>query len=199
MEFRMTYEGRLASGTSSSAKHKHNIRRVFHNQLKALWATHPVLVRPGGLWGGKFAGGKNPNGADVRTRIDELAAYYKRGDYYFVPLVFDEMKMMVSIDVLFLRPGSPGTVIQGADIDNRMKTLFDALKVPEPEAVKENPNTDEVPFFVLLEDDRLITRVSIETDQLLEPTGPDMGEQDARLVLTIRLTPYARLNGTMGF
>jgi hypothetical protein len=196
LEFRLTFEGTIASGASASSKHKQDIRRVFHKQLSNLWWTNPLFSRSG-AWGGKFLGVKNPDGSDARTRVDELAGYYKRGEYRFVPIVFDEMRMMVSIDILFLRPGSPGSVIQGADIDNRMKTLFDALKVPE--GIVGSPGPGETPFFVLLEDDRLITRVSVETDQLLEPTHPDAGKLDARLVLTVNLTPYVRLHGTMGF
>lgn len=196
MEFRLTYEGRLASGTSASSKHKQDIRRVFHRQLKAFWEGHPFLMSDG-PWGGKFAANAAPVTPAPETRLAELSAYYRRGDYRFVPLVFDEQRLLVQLDILFLRPGNPGAVVAGGDIDNRLKTLFDALKVPE--GVTDGPGTGEDPFFVLLEDDRLISRVSVETDQLLEPTGPDAGAQDARLVITVRITPYVRLIGTMGF
>lgn len=51
------------------------------------------------------------------------------------------------------------------DIDNRLKTLFDALRLPNQtnELVGyDNPAPDENPFFCLLEDDSLITHVSVE-------------------------------------
>ena len=41
VEFRLTYEGELKS--NGRAPHKHEIRRVFHAQLKALWDMHPYL------------------------------------------------------------------------------------------------------------------------------------------------------------
>ena len=51
MEIRLTYAGPLyahnESQTGSKAgktRHKHNLRRHFHKQLKTLWAQHPVLV-----------------------------------------------------------------------------------------------------------------------------------------------------------
>jgi len=51
MEFRLTYEGMLASTRNTvdkgyftnKVKHKHEIRRHFHKQLKNLWEFHPVL------------------------------------------------------------------------------------------------------------------------------------------------------------
>ena len=39
MEFRLTYEGELKS--NGSPKHKHEIRRALHGQLKQLWMTQP--------------------------------------------------------------------------------------------------------------------------------------------------------------
>lgn len=196
MEYRLTYEGRLASGNSATAQHKHDIRRVFHSQLKAFWQSHPFMSteRP---WGGKFAAAAAQGAAQPTNRLEELADYYRRGNYRFYPMVFDEQRLLVHLDVLFLRPGNPGAALNGADIDNRMKTLFDALKIPE--GINGNPAGDEDPMFVLLEDDRLVTKLTVETDQLLQPTGPNAGQQDARLVITVRITPYVRLIGTMGY
>jgi hypothetical protein len=91
---------------------------------------------------------------------------------------------------LFLRPDRPGHVIWAGDIDNRLKTLFDAMRVPDPAEnyVNAPPTQDETPFFCLLQDDKLITKVEVETDRLLEPvTG---NSADVRLVITVRLRPY---------
>jgi hypothetical protein len=56
---------------------------------------------------------------------------------------------------------------QGGDIDGRIKTLFDALKMPDPknEYVGVQPTAD--PLYVALEDDALIYDVSIRTRRLL--------------------------------
>ncbi len=53
MQFRFTYEGPVKAtqfnqGTRAGIKHrdlKHDIRMVFHRQLKALWEHHPALSR----------------------------------------------------------------------------------------------------------------------------------------------------------
>jgi hypothetical protein len=53
------------------------------------------------------------------------------------------------------------------------------------------PAPDEVPFFCLLEDDKLITKVSVETDQLLEDVSPGATrETDVRLLIRVSIRPY---------
>jgi hypothetical protein len=53
-----------------------------------------------------------------------------------------------------------------------------------------NPAEDEDPFFCLLEDDSLITKVSIETDMLLEPVSQPPTKNDARLVIGVTIRPF---------
>lgn len=55
---------------------------------------------------------------------------------------------------------------------NRLKTLFDALTMPRlTNALPTNatPTADQNPFYCLLEDDNLVTSVSVRTEQLLAP------------------------------
>lgn len=59
--------------------------------------------------------------------------------------------------------------MRGGDIDGRLKTLFDALQRPVnlneiPRSIT-GPDYDEYPMFVLLENDKLISDVNIETGQ----------------------------------
>jgi hypothetical protein len=52
---------------------------------------------------------------------------------------------------------------------------------------------------VLLEDDKLITHVAVETDYLLQPIDPKRevpDENDARIVVTVRIKPYMQTLGT---
>jgi hypothetical protein len=64
------------------------------------------------------------------------------------------LSLACGLDILFLRRDMPGVPLihSGGDIDNRLKTLFDALKIPESCAEIENytKEADEDPFFVLL-------------------------------------------------
>jgi hypothetical protein len=87
-------------------------------------------------------------------------------------------------------PGVP-LIHSGGDIDNRLKVLFDALRVPAncDEVAGAVKASDEDPyFFCLLEDDALITEVSVTTDTLLTPyvTGQ---ENDVHLVINVKVRP----------
>lgn len=199
MEFRLTYEGQLLSETNrddsvkrSRANHKHEIRKVFHTQLKKLWEVTPFL-KPHML-------GTNPprdlfRPAEENT-LEGLAKRFTRHGYRFVPLATRSLSLFCDVDVLFLRTGSPGELFttRTGDIDNRMKTLFDALCMPQGGAQLgkyTNPDlhNDEDPFFCLLEDDSLITKASIESDRLLQYVSEPPSENDVRLVITVRLKP----------
>jgi hypothetical protein len=101
------------------------------------------------------------------------------GGFTFGFVVQDHWGWRAELDILMLRPGAPGNlVVQGGDIDNRLKTLFDALSVPTKEQVQAirhkgwQPGNDEVPFHCLLSGDDLITNVSVETDRLLASEQP---------------------------
>lgn len=112
--------------------------------------------------------------------------------YNFVPLVTEELNLRCDLSILMLRHGAPGSLIQSGDIDNRLKTLFDALRMPSPNEgySDRNPTSDETPFFCLLEDDSMLTKVSVETDQLLENISERFDQNDVRLVITVQIRPH---------
>ncbi|NTU74387.1 hypothetical protein HGB07_09740, partial [Candidatus Roizmanbacteria bacterium] len=99
------------------------------------------------------------------------------GNFRFVPLISQDLHLICELNIVMLRPEPPGLLItQGGDIDNRLKTLFDALRVPKnigelPKEAAVAP--DEEPFYCLLEDDNLITSISVRTDRLLTSSGND--------------------------
>jgi hypothetical protein len=187
MQFRLTYEGELLSNGHS--QHKHEIRKKFHPQLRRLWDITPSLKAMRHPVLDLVEVNREP---DI-SRIDYLASEFSRNGYQFVPLVTRDLEVSsCSIDILFLRPDAPGNVIAKSDIDNRLKTLFDALRMAEGKAELggyDLPSADEIPFFCLLEDDALVTKVSVETDFLLQPTGAEFSKNDARLVITVTINP----------
>jgi hypothetical protein len=105
--------------------------------------------------------------------------------------VTSELQLSCWIDVLFLRRQPPGSVWQHGDIDNRLKTLFDCLTIPDANQGYSDlkPADDEKPFFCLLENDRMISKVTVETDLLLEDLDTPPDENDARLIITVRIKP----------
>lgn len=207
VRFRLTYEGELhpSANDNSYTWNKHQIRKIFHPQLKRLWestaflqegADHPIPSQSVQVHPSKealmfvtlrpFAG-----------RVQRLGAHFARGDYNFVPLVTEDLFLLCEIDVLFLRQDPPGKIISSGDIDGRLKTLFDALRIPrgteeiqEREGKYVGPTQYERPFYCLLEDDKLISRVTVETDTMLEAVGGGIpSKSDARLVVTVTARP----------
>ena len=203
VEFRLTYEGPLkatqkdpVSGQADArASHKRDIRRTFHVQLKQLWEINPYL-KHGYPVTFDWKSQTNPKSAISHhtTLVEYLAPQYRRNGYECVPLVRSDLGLICSLEILFLRPDPPGSVLASGDIDNRLKTLFDALRLPKKQANElvgyDTPADDEKPFFCLLEDDSLITHVTVETDILLQPIGNVHDANDARLIISVKLRPY---------
>ena len=129
----------------------------------------------------------------LRPRAEVLPHLYEKFGYRFVPLVRDEEFLSCSLRILLLRRDPPGSIYNRGDIDNRIKTVLDALR--QPANVREVPalavEKDEDPFFVLLEDDRQVTHLEVETDRLLVPTAcaPDDVAM-VHLVVSVDVRPY---------
>jgi hypothetical protein len=51
------------------------------------------------------------------------------------------------------------------------------------------PGSDEDPFYCLLEDDRLITEVSVTTDTLLTQEIEDEPQNTVKLIIGVKLRP----------
>ena len=185
VNFRLVYQGKLpAEGDSPRPKEKHAVRRALHPQLAELWVQHPFLRLQGGV---KVTSRKNPNYG--KTTIEVIGANHNSCGYQFVPLLRKLTGATCALNVLFLRRDSPGGVIKtGGDIDNRLKVLFDGLKIPSNCNGIDPPQPGEDPFFVLLEDDYLITEVSVTTDRLLTPQGEGEKLHDVMLVIEVKTT-----------
>lgn len=74
-------------------------------------------------------------------------------------------------------------VNHGGDLDNRIKTLLDALRKPSQTELPADdlPTPHELPFYCLLQDDALITTLSVTTDRLLAPAPPN----DVELIILV--------------
>jgi hypothetical protein len=182
MDFTLTYRGQLRA--NSGPREKHNLRQHFHKQLQVLWTQVPLQDYR------QFLEPPGPIGASI---IEEWHGFR------FAPLVSSRIHFVASLSIQFLRPEPPGTLVtQAGDLDNRIKTLLDALKVPhESTALPSDaiPGPDENPFFCLLQDDSLITGLSIFTDRLLEPVT-NRGE--VLLLVRVRTNPVKSLVATLG-
>jgi len=181
MQFRLVYQGKLpaAGGSGTRNKEKHAIRKVLHKQLAQLWQCQPILS--------PYLIADSPNN---RSGAEMMADKFERCGFRFLPLFHDYFgSLACALDILFLRRDQPGDLIKyGGDIDNRIKVLFDALRMPQEcqELDGQKPAEDENPFFCLLQDDRQITEVNITTDRLLTPQTTDENINDVHLIIHVK-------------
>jgi hypothetical protein len=181
MNFILYYHGQLKSNGDS--KEKHSLREKFHPQLKTLWTQEPLSHFA------SFYSSPDP----------EFSIARQIGPYTFVPLICQAFHLVARVHLTLLRPEPSGSIVtQGGDIDNRLKTLLDALKIPERNALPPNaaPSPNDRFFFCLLEDDNLITDLSVNTKQLL---GPVLKKGEVIVILDVETIKTGTLMGGMEF
>ena len=218
MRFRLIYDGALRSSQkddgnhSGMASHKQSIRKDFHKQLRLLWQTNRFL-REHEVYPTDTVTGRSPH-SDAKQReglattarlpmVEAVAQQYRENGYRFVPLVRESISLLCGLNILFLRRDFPqGGVVSAGDIDNRVKTIIDALTKPLGSAQLGGipPSQDEDPFFVLLENDKLVTSLAVETDALLSPPREAQHQACyARVIITVELRPYDVTMFNLGF
>lgn len=191
MKFTLIYEGDLpASANSSKPAYVANIRNALHDQLADLWDSHVILRqlqrtartkttvmtgppipqgKPIEFRPAKLPDYKNPIPPLLPGQVDFCAPILVNGVGSYLPLVRQSLYLVCAVDILFLRHEEPGALVfQGGDIDGRIKTLFDALRMPSEQEAKVSgvmPTAD--PLCCLLESDTLISDLSIKTGRLL--------------------------------
>ncbi|MEM1370508.1 MAG: hypothetical protein AAGG02_21435 [Cyanobacteria bacterium P01_H01_bin.15] len=177
----------------------HEIRRQFHPQLKRHWQTNKFLAE----WQTTerdFARGNSrapdsifriSGGGDMLPMSELVPEAHKTGRFRFTPLVRKGWFLNCTLDILFLRRDPPGSLVNHGDIDNRVKTLIDALRLPDANQLTDeiSPEHGEDPFYVLMEDDELLTRLNVETQVLLTPPVSE-GDNSVRLVIRVDVSPY---------
>jgi hypothetical protein len=178
MDFTLVYwDTQLKPGGNTNKRvwEKHHIRRYFSSQLETLWKIHPVLSR-----------------FDVNGSIQAgLAKRFEKGGVEIVPLILADFNLTCELDIALLRPDTPGKIIlEGGDIDNRIKVLLDALRVPKD--VNEMPlkpgEVNPKRIYCLLQDDSLITGIRIKTDRLLTPDTSDKYEVCLFIRVTVKVS-----------
>ena len=166
MKFRLFYRGNLK--VNGKPKDKHALRKAFHVQLMELWEQEPLSSRA----------------EDFLKPDYKLSAIKQVQGQQFSSIVNSVNNLVAKLDITFLRPEEPGRLVtQGGDIDNRLKTLLDGLSIPkEGQITKESQFEDQKLLHCLLEDDNLITGLSVEVDRLLD------SQDELEVVLIIHVT-----------
>jgi len=203
VEFDLKYRGLLPAATSNNKRvpEKHTIRQSVREQLEILWAKDSRFAKidPSKLQRGTKEGGR----FNVQRPIGDVPAawlyHHPVRDIQFVPLITHVREARCRLAIRLFRRQPPGEIIaRGGDLDNRLKTLFDALRMPHnadelPEGVPLGPS----PFLCLLDDDALITKVSIETFGLLTPPGPWEDADYVEVDIGVEVVPVTPMWGTL--
>jgi hypothetical protein len=167
MQFRVFYEGHLKANADNPTKW--SIRGQLEPQFRQLWQQAPLA----GI--AKYQ--------DPTYQPRDCYVGVQRGAIECVPIVSTKLRVRAELDILLLTSTPPGEIIgAGGDLDNRLKTLLDALTIPDP---NQKPPTSFAPqpdnrVYCLLEDDKLVTRLTVETDRLLS-----IPERDPKVVAVI--------------
>jgi hypothetical protein len=208
MRFHLVYQGRLP-GTGNSGKPSivRDIRDAFHPQMEFLWKTHRSLqaLRQSAIVSKEdFAGlavASTPFSVDrdlesYPARDDEvdLCAPIERGGKKYIPLVRSSLHLNCEIHITFLRQEDPGSlVLQGGDLDNRVKALLDALRMPEMPVATDFPQANET-TYCLLESDTLVSDFSVNTGRLLVPSSTHPHEVHLLLEVMVRVLRVGEWN-----
>jgi len=175
MRFVLSYDGDLKA--NGSKNHKQAIRRSMHLQLEQLWTGTPY--------------------PSLRSPADSLCT--RLDGWRFFPLASALRHEVVGLHVTMLSPAAVGAhlITHGGDIDNRLKTLFDALRMPHEKGELprgDQPGEGEDPFFCVMSDDSLITEVSISTERLLTPAE---SRAVVKLLIEVQIKKHPPIGGSM--
>jgi hypothetical protein len=179
LELRLTFRGKVPK--SPRLEDKTAIRKALHPQLAEYWNHSPFL---------------RSRGQAMKTEYcDRFFKEVSHSNHIwrFLPLIGENNSTSCSLDILFLRRDFPGGTIQnGGDIDNRLKVVFDALRMPHgPQEVEDRqPESEEDPLYCLLEDDKYIDKVTVTTDRLLTPRLDGEHVHDVMLVIHVKTTVF---------
>ena len=115
----------------------------------------------------------------------DLCEWVPKGRKLYQPLVRKSLDLNCALEILFLRQEDPGSlVLQGGDVDNRIKTLFDALRLPDADVEQRYPQSKEK-IDCLMESDTLISGFHVSTDRLLVPKTVKVNE--VHLVIEVKI------------
>jgi hypothetical protein len=187
MEVPLIYHGPLPSGATKSRKARKDVKRIefdmrreFHHQLISHWRSHLNLER--------FAMQRTDRSFDVHDWNKDSPAWsaFTRGKFRFLPLVIsaNNLKLVCQLDVELHSRDELGAILHNSgDLDNRIEILFDALTMPQDNQIpkSETPQEGENPFLCLLQDDKLITELSVKTLPLRTRRTPNEKENYTEL------------------
>ena len=171
-ELLLSVEIASRSATKSRMRCIDNLREQIDAQMRRVWMASPLRQVD-----------ETKRFRERANSKDGMSVVRKVGGTRFIPLICEELQLAADLQVTFYEPtGSLGVAGDVADADNRLKTLFDALRAPH--------STDEMgrhdygeECYTLLSDDRLIWAVRVNRVRLLREI--DGSKQFTRVVVQL--------------
>jgi hypothetical protein len=158
----LEYKGELPSGQNGHSDAKQELRRVFSSQLRLKWRDSPQLS----FWD-QSTFPYATRGQWHYESPEDVNPFYKVNvcGYDAMPLITWHNQLGCSLEITVIGDTrSAAAIINAGDLDNRLKVLFDGLRMPH--GPKEVPapmfGNGAEPMFCLLEDDSLIQKFSVE-------------------------------------
>lgn len=177
MQFTLRYVGELHSSNADDHKTRikrapeiWGIRRQIHRQMELLWKRPPL---------------------SQMTTHHEFRNRSIKGQLVR-PLVCADAHLLASLNIVIQRQDDPGNLVNNnGDLDNRIKTLFDGLRGPIATDKGEIPDGLPTPLFCLLEDDFLISELSLRTEHLLLPPPDHDSKAWVEVMINVKLLASA--------
>jgi len=92
--------------------------------------------------------------------------------------------------------------VQSGDLDNRINTLFDAMRIPDSNQIPDEviAQNEPDPFFCLLSNDKLVAEFRVTADRWLAPSHGPQSDSDVSLVIGVRtfIADYDKAKMTLG-
>jgi len=205
MDFYLRYRGPLPSASRSETRvnEKHDIRAALSPQLRDFWMKAPQLELLRASIDDLFTQTVKGGRVEVPKPRETLYDFLYNVEFkkcFFTPLITRSMELTCQLDIRFLRRERPGANTQGGDLDNRLKTLLDGLRIPMAEDEIPNSLSPGERYFCLLEDDSLVTHLNIETSQLFGPLDGHEKENDVDLSIhvTVKVALLMMVNMSWG-
>jgi len=177
MDFTLYYKGKLKS--NGDKKEKHRIRKYLSIQIEKLWDQEPLISFKQFLESEFDAFSRQINGIS------------------FSSIINNEFHYVADIDIVLLHKDPIYKMIKnGGDIDNRIKTLLDSLKMPSRSEFPDNSirSNETNRIFCLLHDDSLVSSLKITSKQFL---GSDISNNEVILLIDVHARKITTLLGGM--
>jgi hypothetical protein len=190
--FTLRYQGHIPSGgKTGKAEDKHRIRTAFSVQLGKKWTQTR-------LWNQYME--MNPPFAQHRPgqfcSPDYMLPFFRvsKCGLTIYPLVTAHNGLWCELEI-WLSVFEPRLLSPTGDIDNKIKIVFDALRMPQvdqeiPDSMR-GPGSDTL--YCLLEDDTLIRKFSVEAEEAI--SSPLIEELAVKVKVSTTNSSHRALTG----